>query len=136
MDSTVPTVDLVEWQDADPVRRTEIGQILDAGLRDTGMFLLRGHDIPVGLADQLRAYGRAFFALPEEQKARYAVTGPYTNGWRGLGRLKASAVDGVESAPDLHEAFHMGPLHRTGNQQFDDLYYPENKWPTEVAEFE
>jgi len=134
--SPVPTVDLAEWKAADAKQRERTAALLDASLRDTGMFLLRGHGVPAELAEDLRSRGRAFFALAAEQKATYGVTGPYTNGWRGLGLLKASAVDGVDSAPDLHEAFHMGPAHRTGDAKFDALYYPENRWPSEVPELQ
>ncbi len=132
----MPTVDLGEWKAADAKQRGKTAEALDACLRDTGMFLLRGHGVPADLAEELRRRGLAFFALPRDQKAKYGVSGPYTNGWRGLGLLKASAVDGVDSAPDLHEAFHMGPTHRTGDAEFDALYYPENRWPAEVPELQ
>jgi isopenicillin N synthase-like dioxygenase len=128
----VPTIDLAEWQAAGPARRGEIAGAIDASLRQTGMFLLSGHGVPAGLAEEMRACGRAFFALPAQQKARYAVQGKYDNGWTGPGLLAAAAIEGGDSAPDLHEAFHMGPVHRTGNAEFDALYYPENRWPAEI----
>jgi isopenicillin N synthase-like dioxygenase len=130
----VPTVDLAEWTAAGPARLEEISEAIDSSLRQTGMFLLRGHDVPADLTAEMRTCGRAFFALPEEQKARYAVQGRYDNGWTGPGLLAAAAIEGGDSAPDLHEAFHMGPTHRTGNAEFDALYYPENRWPSEIPE--
>jgi isopenicillin N synthase-like dioxygenase len=128
----VPTIDLAEWNAADPARRAEMSGVMDGSLRRTGMFLLRGHDVPADLAEEMRACGRAFFALSREQKAKYAVRGRYDNGWTGPGLLAAAAIEGSDSAPDLHEAFHMGPTHRTGDAQFDALYYPENQWPAEI----
>src|SRR3984885_1527356 len=130
----MPTIDLAEWNAADSVRRGEMAAEIDASLRRTGMFLLRNHEVPADLAGEMRACGRAFFALPHEQKAKYAVQGRYDNGWTGPGLLAAAAIEGGDSAPDLHEAFHMGPPHRTGNVEFDALYYPENRWPAEVPE--
>jgi validamycin A dioxygenase len=134
--SNIPTLDLDEWKSADPRRRAQITADLDAVLRQTGMFLVRGHGIPGELTDQMRTRGHAFFKLPREQKDKYSVARPYDNGWRGLGALQASAVDGVLSAPDLHEAYHMGPSHRTGDPGFDELYYPANKWVAELPELE
>jgi validamycin A dioxygenase len=128
----LPTIDFAEWTAADPERRSEISRETDDALRQAGMFLLRGHGVPAGLAEEMRACGRQFFALTGEQKARYAVQGRYDNGWTGPGLLAAAAIEGGESAPDLHEAFHMGPTHRTGNAEFDALYYPENRWPAEI----
>jgi isopenicillin N synthase-like dioxygenase len=128
----MPTIDLAEWKAADPVRRGEMAAEIDASLRRTGMFLLRNHEVPADLSAEMRACGRAFFALPREQKNVYAVQGRYDNGWTGPGLLAAAAIEGGDSAPDLHEAFHMGPTHRTGNAEFDALYYPANRWPYEV----
>ncbi len=130
----IPTVDLAEWKAAGPARHDEISAAIDASLQRTGMFLLRGHDVPADLAEEMRTCGRAFFGLPPERKARYAVRGRYDNGWTGPGLLAAAAIEGSDSAPDLHEAFHMGPTHRTGNAEFDALYYPENRWPAEIPE--
>jgi validamycin A dioxygenase len=130
----IPTVDLAEFKAADFARRGEILQEIDSSLRRTGMFLLRGHGVPAGLAKEMRACGRKFFGLPAKQKTRYAVQGRYDNGWTGPGLLAAATIEGGDSAPDLHEAFHMGPTHRTGDAEFDALYYPENRWPAEVPE--
>ncbi|SRR5216683_3247429 len=130
----VPTIDLAEWKAADPARRREMSEAIDVSLRQTGMFLLRGHDVAPEIAAGLRTCGRAFFALSGEQKVTYAVRGRYDNGWTGPGLLAASAIEGNESTPDLHEAFHMGPTHRTGNAAFDTLYYPDNRWPAEIPE--
>jgi validamycin A dioxygenase len=128
----IPIIDFAEWTSADRVRREEIAQEIDDSLRRTGMFLLRGHGVPATLAEEMRAYGREFFSLSDEQKRKYGVQGRYDNGWTGPGLLSAAAIEGAKGAPDLHEAFHMGPTHRTGNAEFDTLYYPENRWPAEV----
>ncbi len=131
----VPTVDFVRWA-ADQAYRRQMVQELDDSLRDTGMFLITGHGVPPELTASLRSLGRSFFRLPDERKARYAVRRPYDNGWRGLGLLAASAADGGGGVPDLHEAFHAGPTHRTGDAEFDDLYYPRNRWPADIPGLE
>lgn len=134
MTTAIPTLDLLRWRAAGPDERARTSAELDAALRQTGMFLLAGHGVPADLTARMRAVGHAFMRLTPEQKRRYAVSRPYDNGWRGLGALQASAVDGMASAPDLHEAYHMGPNHRTGDAKFDWLYYPDNKWPAELPE--
>lgn len=128
----IPTIDFAEWNSAGPERRAEMAGEIDASLRRTGMFLLRGHGVPPDLAEETRARGREFFTLSPEQKAKYAVRGRYDKGWTGPGLLAAAAIEGSESAPDLHEAFHLGPAYRTGDAEFDALYYPQNRWPGEV----
>jgi len=132
----IPTLDLDEWDAADVDRRAEIAADLDAALRQTGIFLLRGHGVPPVLTDGMRAEGRKIFALPAEQRAKIAVARPYDNGLRGLGALQVGAVEGVVNPPDLHEAFHTGPNHRTGDTAFDTRYYPANKWSEELPGFQ
>jgi isopenicillin N synthase-like dioxygenase len=139
MTSGIPTLNLHEWQSADAVTRARINAGLDTALRQTGMFLLASHGVPIELTRRMRSTGLAFMRLTEEQKRRYAVNGPYDNGWRELGTMQASALDGMgamsmSDAPDLHEAYHMGPSHRTGDDRFDRLYYPANKWPDEIPD--
>jgi isopenicillin N synthase-like dioxygenase len=134
MTSVIPTFDLEEWKAADAERRAEMAATLDAVLRQTGTFLLRGHGVPASLTEEVRQQGLRFFGMPAEHKDQYAVRRPYDNGWRGLGALQASAANGVVSAPDLHEAYHMGPQHRTGDAKFDWMYYPENRWPSELPQ--
>ncbi len=128
----IPTLDLLVWRSADTVQRQQIARELDTALRQTGMFLLRGHEMPSDLTIKMRTQGRDFFRLPVREKKQYSVSRPYDNGWRGLGELQVGAVFGAENAPDLHEAYHVGPSHRTGNAGFDALYYPANKWPSEL----
>jgi validamycin A dioxygenase len=135
MTSSVPCLDLAQWRSAGPRRRALIAAGLDSALRQTGIFLLRGHGVPQELTDRMRAQGRDFFAIGPERKERYRVSRPYDNGWRGAGLIKSSVVLGLESAPDLHEAFHLGPTHRTADPAFDRLYYPGNNWPSELPGF-
>ena len=132
----IPTLDLEEWTAADGARRARIAADLDAALRQTGIFLLRGHGVPSPLTDGMRAEGRKIFALSPGARAKLAVARPYDNGLRGLGALQVGAVEGVVNPPDLHEAFHTGPNHRTGDAAFDARYYPENKWPDEPPGFQ
>ncbi len=134
MMSPIPTLDLSAWRTASTAKRRETISTLDAALCQTGMFLLRGHDVPSELTNRMRAQGRDFFRMPEHEKKNYSVTKPYDKGWRGLGELQVGAIYGENNPPDLHEAYHIGPTLRTGDPAFDALYYPENKWPAELPQ--
>jgi validamycin A dioxygenase len=134
METNIPIFDLIKWKSANPEQREKMAADLDSTLKQTGMFLLRGHDVPSDVTSKMRDYGRTFFNLPIDQKKKYSVRRPYDNGWRGLGELQVGANYGVDNPPDLHEAYHVGPTHRTGDPKFDSLYYPDNKWPSELPE--
>lgn len=139
MNTVIPCVDLVDWRTASPERRARIASELDTALRDTGMFLLNGHGVPREVTDEFRSRARTFFALPREVKAPYAITAPYDSGWLEMhpgGGVGVPRTEGEAppSAPDLHESFYVGPAHRTGKPHLDRMYYPENRWPTELPE--
>lgn len=134
MTTSVPIVDLEAWRTADVEDRAALAEIIDGVLRTTGVFLLAGHGVPAELTARMRTTGRVFFDLPWEQKEPHAVQRPHDNGWRGLGKQQGAATGGTGGAPDLHEAFHIGPNHRTGDDAFDALYFPANKWPAELPE--
>ncbi|WP_333770376.1 2-oxoglutarate and iron-dependent oxygenase domain-containing protein [Streptomyces sp. IBSBF 2435] len=135
MSTEIPTVDLKEWRSADAARRDAITAGVDPALRETGMFLLTGHDVPYAGGEDFRDAGLSFFRLPREAKLRYEIRGQYDNGWREVHHsvgIPDAAVDGGDSSPDLHESFSVGPTRRTGDARFDGLYHPANRWPGEL----
>ncbi|MEV7816136.1 2-oxoglutarate and iron-dependent oxygenase domain-containing protein [Streptomyces flaveolus] len=136
MKSVIPVVDLDAWRTGSADERHTMAEALDQGLRETGMFLLRGHGVPREAMSRLRAQAREFFMLPREVKARYAITAPYDSGWLemhpGGGVGVPRAEDEEPTAPDLHESFYAGSAHRTGDEVTDRYCYPGNRWPAEV----
>ncbi|GAB2720296.1 isopenicillin N synthase family dioxygenase [Kitasatospora kifunensis] len=140
MRTEIPTVDLKEWQSHGPGRRDdETAAAVDTALRETGMFLLTGHDVPRASGEEFREAGLSFFRLPRETKLRYEIQGQYDNGWREVHRnvgIPDAAVNGADTAPDLHESIYVGPTHRTGDAHFDGLFYPANRWPEELPQLQ
>lgn len=133
MSTQIPTVDLKEWRSAGPDRLDEIASDVDLALRQTGMFLLTGHDVPRASGEDFRDAGLSFFRLPRETKLRYEIHGQYDNGWREVHRnVGIPDAAGDDSAADLHESFYVGPTHRTGDPHVDGLFYPANRWPDEL----
>ncbi|GAA2331926.1 isopenicillin N synthase family oxygenase [Streptomyces kunmingensis] len=137
MSGAIPTVDLSTWPTASAEERRATATALDQALRETGMFLLKGHGVPREAMDELRAQGREFFALPHETKAPYAIGAPYESGWLEMhpgGGVGVTLEEGAEpaAAPDLHESFYAGPAYRSGDETTDRYCYPPNRWPDPV----
>lgn len=134
----VPTIDIARWRDGSPSERAAMEERLDAALRRTGMFLLRGHAVPGDVIGEMRGRAREFFALPREVKARYAVEAACDCGWLEIhppGGVGAKPGDDQDAGPpDLHESFYAGPAHRTGFPDLDRVNYPANRWPAELPE--
>lgn len=84
------------------------GFVADLGraCRDTGFFLIAGHDIPGRSISDVFERADAFFALPDEDKARLDIRGnPHNRGWAAEG---SEALDDTSGVMDRKEAFNIG----------------------------
>jgi isopenicillin N synthase-like dioxygenase len=109
-----------------------VGRALDTACRRDGFFVVVGHGVDPALRTALEEAARAFFARPEEEKARIAMPlgGRAWRGWFPLGdELTAGRPDHKEGLylgrdlPPEHPAVRAGlPLHGP------------NPWPDEPPE--
>jgi isopenicillin N synthase-like dioxygenase len=101
--------------------RDEVARQLDAACRDVGFFYVVGHGVDEGLQGRLEQLSRAFFGLPDDDKARIAMAGG-GRAWRGWfpvgGELTSGRPDrkegiyfGAELAPDHPRVAAGVPLH-------------------------
>ena len=136
-DAAIPVIDLSAGGDA------EIAAHIDAACRDTGFFCVTGHGVPEPMVAAIRGHAAAFFALPEAEKLK--VKRPprkISRGYNPFADRSLSYSLGVESPPDLHEAFAFGrelPAAQTiaaGTAGDDsDAMQAPNLWPDHPAEF-
>ena len=127
----IPTIDLAAWRSGD----AGVGPAVDAALQQAGFLLVTGHGVDDALRTEVRAAARAFFALPAEVKARYAVR-IGGRGWLAPGVEANGNVEGRETPPDLKESFAVGADTPTGDPEVDDVWFLPNVWPPEVPELE
>ncbi|GAA1188416.1 isopenicillin N synthase family dioxygenase [Pseudonocardia alaniniphila] len=127
----IPTIDLAAWRSGD----AGVGPAVDAALQQAGFLLVTGHGVDEALRTDVRDAARAFFALPAEVKARYAVR-IGGRGWLAPGVEANGNVEGVDTPPDLKESFAVGPATPTGDPKVDDVWFLPNVWPPEVPELE
>ena len=104
-------------------------QRLGMSFVDTGFAIIADHGIPQGLIDEADVKARAFFALPDEVKRRYAL---------GQGGARGYTPFGIETAKgakahDLKEFWHVGRELPAGHP-YADVMAP-NVWPSEVPGF-
>jgi isopenicillin N synthase-like dioxygenase len=98
-----------------------VAAAIDDACRRFGFFRIVGHGVPPGRLEALDRAARAFFALPEADKARVAMAngGPAWRGWFPLdGELTAGRPDhkegyyfGQELGPDHPAVAARRPLH-------------------------
>ena len=100
---------------------------MDQALRQSGFLLIENHGVPASLRDRIRAEASRFFALPAEQKSRYA-TPVAGRGWIPQGG-EANAFYGEVADPDradMKESITNGRDFLTGDAAIDaGLVHPE-----------
>jgi isopenicillin N synthase-like dioxygenase len=105
-------------------------QRLGRSFEDYGFAVIADHNIPGDLIARAEDKARAFFALPDEVKRRYAIAGG--GGARGYTPFGIETAKGA-SAHDLKEFWHVGrelpPEHPFRG------HMPDNVWPQEVESF-
>jgi isopenicillin N synthase-like dioxygenase len=139
MRSIVPTIDLSGWASGDPQVRAALAAEIDEACRTVGFLEVTGHGVDPGLIERMLAVTSEFFDLPEDEKLRYVPPSPAIN--RGYARLGSEALAyslGLDTKPDLFEAFNMG----VEGWPEDDPYFADhaqgffarNIWPERPAE--
>jgi isopenicillin N synthase-like dioxygenase len=133
----IPLLDISVFRSGTQAQRERLAARLDEALRQSGFLLIDKHGIPAGLREQIREQSRAFFALPEQRKARYA-TPVAGRGWIPPGG-EANAFYGEVADParaDLKESLTIGRNFRTGDPATDRAWFAPNVWPAECPELE
>lgn len=84
--------------------RSQVASDIAAACRDLGFFYVVGHAVDAHLVQQLSKLSHQFFALPEEVKARYAMSHG-GRAWRGHFPLGGELTSG---RPDWKEGLYLG----------------------------
>jgi isopenicillin N synthase-like dioxygenase len=126
----IPSLDLSDFNSTDPAKKKKFVEELGAAYNSIGFVAVRGHYLTDDLTEKLYSSIKRFFAQPDSIKQKYEIPG--LAGQRGyIGKGKEHAKG--RNTGDLKEFYHVG-------QQVDDddpikKEYPDNVWPTEIAEF-
>src|SRR3712207_5037880 len=110
--------------------RDAFAQELGESFERYGFAIVRDHGIPQELIDRAEEKARAFFALPEEVKRKYAIPGG--GGARGYTPFGIETAKG-HKAHDLKEFWHVGRELAAGHPFRDTM--ADNVWPEEVPGF-
>lgn len=129
----MPVVDISGWQSGSPSVRAAIAAELGDACRQFGFMQVRGHGIPVELQREVRAAAEAFFDLPLEEKLRVRPPSPDINrGYAAMGTEALAYSLGVDTPPDLFEAFNIG-IDSPPSPADDPVMFAANIWPERPA---
>jgi len=103
---------------------------LGRSFEEFGFAIIADHGIPDELIHRAEDKAKAFFALPEDVKRKYLISGG--GGARGYTPFGIETAKG-HKAHDLKEFWHVGRDLQQGHRFRDHM--PDNLWPLEVPGF-
>ncbi len=122
----IPTVDLSKFVNGHAEEKDAFVSKLGKAFHEVGFVAVVNHGIPKSLVDGFYAASRAFFALPEDVKKKYEVTGlAGQRGYTSFGKEHAKQ----SKVADLKEFFQIGQEVPSGHPLKSQ--YPDN---VQVAE--
>src|SRR6476620_9457421 len=125
-DDHIASVSL-EDADSDP---ESFAEKLGRSFEEYGFAIIADHGIPDELIHRAEDKAKAFFALPEETKRNYLISG--SGGARGYTPFGIETAKGLK-AHDLKEFWHVGRDLPEGHRFRDHM--PDNLWPSEIPGF-
>jgi isopenicillin N synthase-like dioxygenase len=135
----LPVVDIAPYRDGNEHDRHRVAAEIDRACRDVGFLAISGHGIDPAVQQRMLACVDAFFALADDVKQRCTpMDKTHNRGYAGLGQEALAYSLGVDSPPDLFEAFNIGTEIPAGGHE--DPYYADeldrffvpNVWAPEV----
>ncbi|MBT5435631.1 MAG: 2-oxoglutarate and iron-dependent oxygenase domain-containing protein [Alphaproteobacteria bacterium] len=113
MTHPIPLIDMTPWYDGSTADKSAVVDAVRGTCEGIGFFMISGHRVDPGLIQRMYDTSRAFFDLPEEEKATCPPIGEVPGGLMhfAYGMEKLAATMGVETPPDRKEALDYGPLY-------------------------
>lgn len=108
--STVPVIDISPFLAGDPSGVASVACQVGHACEEIGFFQIVGHGVDEAFIQRVYDVSRAFFDLPEEDKAVVAQPAKdQVRGWSAVGKEGLSYSLDAEAPGDLKEKMDMGP---------------------------
>ncbi len=124
----VPELSLLSYVNGSNSDKIKFVDNIFSGLKDYGFIILKDHTIEQQKIDRAYELVQEFFNLPLEVKQKYKLE---NGGQRGYTPFKTEHAKDNKN-PDLKEFWHVG-RELSALSTYKGVY-PDNVWPTEVAE--
>lgn len=124
----VPELSLLSYVHGSANDKNKFVDDIFRGLKDYGFIILKDHTVEQKKIDRAYDLVKEFFDLPLETKLKYKGN---NGGQRGYTPFKTEHAKDNKN-PDLKEFWHVG-RELSASSAYKGVY-PENVWPTEVAE--
>ncbi|MEM9614335.1 MAG: 2-oxoglutarate and iron-dependent oxygenase domain-containing protein [Actinomycetota bacterium] len=129
----VPIIDIAGWR-TDPENDARLAAAVDSVCRTVGFFKVGGHGVDTALIERLIEVTDGFFAQSEETKLAYVTPPEIDRGYTPPGREALAYSLGVDTPPDLFEAFNIGVGELLGVDASEGVLWADNLWPDAPSE--
>jgi len=136
-ETTAVPVDLTGWFTGDPAAMDAVAHQVDQACQGSGFLAVTGHGVPVELMQRMLDVSQEFFDLSIEEKKKCWLDDPAAN--RGYAPFESEALSyslGIDSEPDLFEAFNIGrdQVPAATSDEVAKTYFSPNVWPDTPAD--
>ncbi len=136
----VPVIDISPFLAGDPAGMESVAREIAHACEHTGFFQIIGHGVDLDFIQSVYDVSRAFFDLPESEKAKVSQPSPdQVRGWSAVGKEGLSYSLGEEAPGDLKEKMDMGPPNVPDEPYFSmeqaGPHFAPNVWPENPEQF-
>ncbi len=136
-DTIAVPIDLRAWFDGSPADQADVAAAVDEACATSGFLAVTGHGVPMELMTRMLEVSAEFFDLPLDEKLSYRLDDVAAN--RGYAPFESEALSyslGVDSEPDMFEAFNIGreAVPEGIDAETAKTYFSPNVWPTSPAD--
>lgn len=130
--TALPIIDLSPFTEAgDATAKRRVAQAIRAACVNIGFFYLKGHGFAPAELEALLAWGRRFFALPPEEKAKIHWNNSPGKGYVPPGGLNPGANPDKEA--DLKERLYFAREYALSEAEYAAYPPGQSQWPEEKA---
>jgi isopenicillin N synthase-like dioxygenase len=136
----VPVIDVSPFLAGDPAGMAAVAKEIADACEHTGFFQIVGHGVDLEFIQSVYDVSRAFFDLPESEKALVSQPSPdQVRGWSAVGKEGLSYSLGEEAPGDLKEKMDMGPPNVPDEPYYSmqqaGPHFAPNVWPARPEQF-
>ena len=134
---SIPSIDINSFLNGTDEERDKIGRLVDEICSQVGFLKIKNHCIEEKIINDMWSVSEEFFSNTENEKNKAKpIDNSSPRGYFPMQSETLTKSRGIETPPDLKEAFSIGPLNSPATKnKNNDFFYGENIWPSSPSSF-
>ena len=134
---SIPSIDINSFLNGTDEERDKIGRLVDEICSQVGFLKIKNHCIEEKIINDMWSVSEEFFSNTENEKNKAKpIDNSSPRGYFPMQSETLTKSRGIETPPDLKEAFSIGPLNSPATKnKNNDFFYGRNIWPSSPSSF-